>query len=146
MSDRQRITQKLKMKTMLKNCLLRKIFSPPSTYFSWPRVVKPNPKPCCCCGKELLFTRRYCGAKCEILVLLLSRAEGGWRCLGWGSHRPAVWQDGQGAGTALAPRCPLQDSTKAAGRPRELSLSTHCPELVRHQLIPSDTAGVCCIS
>lgn len=146
MSDSERIMHKLKMKTVLKNCLPRKALSPPSTYFSWSRVVKPNPA---AAVKELLFTHRYCGAKREVLLLLLTIAEGGWRCpKGKPSPSPEAGcpDPGWGAGTALAPSCPLQDFTKAAGRPRAFSWSSHCPELVRHHLIPSEAAGVCCIS
>jgi len=77
MSDRVRIICKLKTETILKNFLLRKTLSAPSTYFIWPQVVKPNPA---AAVKGLLFICRYCGAKHEILLLLLKRAEHERRC------------------------------------------------------------------
>lgn len=93
MSDRERKIHTLKTKTLLKNYLPRKLLSPPSTYFSWPRVVKPNPA---AAVKELLCTCRFCGAKCEGL-LLWPEQRMGWYT-GWENCLPAVQQDTQTPG------------------------------------------------
>lgn len=99
MSDRERKIHKLKTKTLLKNYLLRNILSPPSTYFSWPRVVKPNLA--AAAVKELLFTSRFCGAKCEGLLLWPEQRMG--RYAGWGNHLPAVQQVTQTPGREQGP-------------------------------------------